>query len=275
MQTKSICFIGGGNMAQAIIFGLLKQGYPAAQITVCDPNTDKLTLFAQKGIQVVESTEISNQTAVRKSEVLLLAVKPQVLADVCHSLSAVNFTPKLVISIAAGISQARLSQLLPSAQHIVRVMPNTPALVSEGMSGLFAPTNLPIELKNFAQDLLAAVGKTCWVADEDQMHAITAGSGSSPAYFFLFMEAMQKALLAMNLDETTARLLVQQSALGAAKMVVENPELTISTLRENVTSKGGTTAAALAIFNQQNLQQTVQQAMHACVERSQQMEKLF
>lgn len=275
MQTKSICFIGGGNMAQAIIFGLLKQGYPATNITVCDPNIDKLNRFAQKGIQVVESNDISNQRAVKKSEVIFLAVKPQVLAEVCHSFSSVDFTDKLVISIAAGISQTRLSQLLPSAQHIIRVMPNTPALVSAGMSGLFAPANLPTELKHFAQDLLAAVGKTCWVEHEEDMHTVTAGSGSSPAYFFLFMEAMQKALVSMNLDETTARLLVQQSALGAAKMVVENPELAISTLRENVTSKGGTTAAALAIFNQQNLQQTVQQAMQACVERSQQMEKLF
>ncbi|WP_424404606.1 pyrroline-5-carboxylate reductase [Pasteurella sp. PK-2025] len=275
MQAKSICFIGGGNMAQAIIFGLLKQGYPPHQITVSDPNAAKRQIFAEKGINAIETSEANNQTAVQQSEVVLLAVKPQMIAEVCQALSAVDFSQKLVISIAAGVCVARLQSLLPTAQHIVRVMPNTPALVSEGMSGLFAQDNLTTEYKQFTQDLLNAVGKTCWVNNETDMHAITAGSGSSPAYFFLFMEAMQQALIQMNMDEDTARLLVQQSALGAAKMVIDNPDLPIATLRENVTSKGGTTAAALNVFNQQQLYNVVQQAMQACVERSQQMEKLF
>lgn len=274
MQAKSICFIGGGNMAQAIVFGLLKQHYQADKITVCDPNAEKLKLFAQKGVQIVE-TRLNQKSAVENAEVLLLAVKPQVLAEACQALSAVDFSKKLVISIAAGISITRLHALLPSAKQIVRVMPNTPALVSQGMSGLFAEADLISEFKQFTEDLLSAVGKTCWVDQESDMHSITAGSGSSPAYFFLFMEAMQQTLLNMNLDENTARLLVQQSALGAAKMVSENPDIPIATLRENVTSKGGTTAAALSVFNQQHLQDIVQQAMQACVERSQQMEKLF
>ncbi|MDP9500664.1 pyrroline-5-carboxylate reductase [Bisgaard Taxon 45] len=275
MQAKSICFIGGGNMAQAIIFGLLKQGYPAHQITVSDPHAVKRQTFAEKGINVIETSETNNQTAVQQSEVVLLAVKPQLIAEVCQQLSAVDFSQKLVISIAAGVSVAKLQSRLPSATHIVRVMPNTPALVSEGMSGLFAQQNVAPEYKQFTQDLLNAVGKTCWVSNETDMHAITAGSGSSPAYFFLLMEAMQHALSKMHIDEKTARLLVQQSALGAAKMVIDNPDLPIATLRENVTSKGGTTEAALTVFTQQQLHTTVQQAMQACVERSQQMEKLF
>lgn len=275
MQTKSICFIGGGNMAQAIIFGLLKQHYPTEQITVCDPNPEKRALFLEKGICALENTPAQIQSAVQHAEVILLAVKPQVMAEVCQSFQAIDFNHKLVISIAAGIAIARLHTLLPTARHIVRVMPNTPALVSEGMSGLFAPANVPIPLKQFAQDLLSAVGKTCWVTDEAAMHSITAGSGSSPAYFFFFMEAMQRTLIKMNLDPHTARLLVQQSALGAAKMVADNPDLSLTTLRENVTSKGGTTAAALDIFTQHDLSKTVQQAMEACVARSQQMEKLF
>ncbi|MGC6342607.1 pyrroline-5-carboxylate reductase [Bisgaard Taxon 45] len=275
MQAKSICFIGGGNMAQAIIFGLLKQGYPAHQITVSDPHAVKRQTFAEKGINVIETSETNNQTAVQQSEVVLLAVKPQLIAEVCQQLSAVDFSQKLVISIAAGVSVAKLQSRLPSATHIVRVMPNTPALVSEGMSGLFAQQNVAPEYKQFTQDLLNAVGKTCWVSNETDMHAITAGSGSSPAYFFLLMEAMQHALSEMHIDEKTARLLVQQSALGAAKMVIDNPDLPIATLRENVTSKGGTTEAALTVFTQQQLHTTVQQAMQACVERSQQMEKLF
>ena len=140
------------------------------------------------------------------------------------------------------------------------------SLIFKIKTGFTSPINLKIS---------CWLGETCWVENEDQMHAVTAASGSSPAYFFLFMEAMQKALLDMDLDETTARHLVQQSALGAAKMVIENPKLDLATLRQNVTSKGGTTAAAIHIFHQHELMETVQQAMQACVTRSQEMETLF
>ena len=271
MQHKSICFIGGGNMAQAIVFGLLKQGYPASLITVCDPNEEKRARFAQRGVQV--TTE--NVQAVMQAEVVLLAVKPQAAADVCAALSAVDFRDKLLISIMAAISTQRLTALLPSTSHIVRVMPNTPALVSEGMAGLFAPPAVSAEFKQFAESLLNAVGKTCWVQEEADMHAVTAASGSSPAYFFLLMEAMQNALLNMGLSEIQARELVQQSAFGAAKMTVENPQTSLATLRENVTSKGGTTAAALNVFYEHQFAETVKQAMQACVVRSKEMEKLF
>lgn len=271
MQHKSICFIGGGNMAQAIVFGLLNKGYTAEKITVCDPNEEKRALFSARGVGV--STD--NINAVQEADVIVLAVKPQVAGEVCRPLSAVNFADKLVISIMAAISIEKLTALLPTASQIVRVMPNTPALVSEGMSGLFAKSSLSSEYKSFAENLLKAVGKTCWVDNEQEMHAVTAASGSSPAYFFLFMEAMQNALLNMGLNEEQARLLVQQSALGAAKMTVENPQISFSTLRENVTSKGGTTAAALNLFNQRELAEIVEQAMQACVARSQEMETLF
>ncbi|WP_439294509.1 pyrroline-5-carboxylate reductase [Lonepinella sp. BR2882] len=271
MQQKSICFIGGGNMAQAIVFGLLKTGYPANLITVCDPNEDKRSLFTEK--KVLFSTD--NQTTVEKSDVMVLAVKPQVASDVCSALSVVDFSEKLVISIMAAISVEKITALLSNADNIVRVMPNTPALVSTGMSGLFARANVSMEYKQFAERLLQAVGQTCWVDNESDMHTVTAASGSSPAYFFLFMEAMQQALLKMGLSASQARLLVQQSALGAANMVVENPTVELATLRQNVTSKGGTTAAALNVFDEKQLGQIVEQAMLACVERSKEMEKLF
>lgn len=271
MQHKLITFIGGGNMALAIVFGLLKRGYPAQQIIVCDPNEERRALFAAQGTQV----SADNLTAVQRAEVVLLAVKPQVMAAVCAPLSAVDFSDKWVISIAAAISVQRLTALLPSARNLVRVMPNTPALVSEGMAGLFAAPSVSAECKAFAENLLNAVGKSSWVKRETDMHTVTAGSGSSPAYFFLLMESMQKTLMEMGLDEENARLLVQQSALGAAKMVTENPQLALSALRENVTSKGGTTAAALEVFNQQGFSRTVQRAMQACVARSQEMEELF
>jgi hypothetical protein len=137
MQQKLIAFIGGGNMAQAIVLGLLKQGYPADKIIVNDPNEEKRTFFAQYGVAV--STD--NEQSITQSQVVLFAVKPQVLADVCKPLSAVDFSDKLIISIAAGISTARLAELIPTAKSIVRVMPNTPALVGEGMAGLFADKN--------------------------------------------------------------------------------------------------------------------------------------
>lgn len=271
MQQKLISFIGGGNMAQAIVLGLLKQGYPAAQIIVNDPNEAKRAFFAKLGVQTAEN----NGESASHADVVLLAVKPQMMEEVCAPLSAVDFSDKLLISIAAGISTERLQHLIPSAKSIIRVMPNTPALVGEGMAGLFASKNTPDIDRTFAQDLLNAVGKTVWVNDESQMHAITAASGSSPAYFFLMLEAMQQALISMDMDENIARELVQQAMLGAAKMVVENPQTALSTLRENVTSKGGTTAAALDVFNEHQFNQTIAQAMQACVARSQEMETLF
>ena len=271
MQHKPIAFIGGGNMAQAIVFGLLKQAYPADKIIVCDPNEEKRELFAQKRVR----TSTDNVAAVAQAEVVVLAVKPQVLADVCAPLSAVDFSDKLLISIAAGISVARLIALLPTAQAVVRVMPNTPALVGEGMAGLFAAQNTSENDRTFAQDLLSAVGKTLWVASEEHMHAVTAASGSSPAYFFQFLEAMQQGLIEMGLSAENARELVQQAMLGSAKMVLENPQVDLSTLRQNVTSKGGTTAAALNVLNQHQFNDIVQQAMQACVARSKEMETLF
>ena len=267
MQQKLITFIGGGNMAQAIVLGLLKQGYPADKIIVNDPNEEKRAFF------VAVSTD--NEQSITQSQVVLFAVKPQVLADVCNPLNAVDFSDKLIISIAAGISTARLAELLPTAKSIVRVMPNTPALVGEGMAGLFADKNTPEIDRTFAEDLLSAVGKTTWMTNEAQMHAVTAASGSSPAYFFQFLEAMQQGLMEMGLDENQSRELVQQAMLGSAKLVIENPQTALSTLRENVTSKGGTTAAALNVFNQHQFNDIIKQAMQACVARSQEMEKLF
>ena len=271
MQHKLIAFIGGGNMAQAIVFGLLKQAYPADKIIVCDPNEEKRDLFAQKRVR----TSTDNIAAVAQAEVVLLAVKPQVLADVCTPLSAVDFSDKLLISIAAGISVKRLTVLLPTAQSVVRVMPNTPALVGEGMAGLFSAKNTSENDRTFAQDLLSAVGKTLWVASEEHMHAVTAASGSSPAYFFQCLEAMQQSLIDMGVSANNARELVQQAMLGSAKMVVENSQLDLSILRQNVTSKGGTTAAALNVLNQHQFNDIVQQAMQACVARSKEMETLF
>lgn len=187
----------------------------------------------------------------------------------------VDFSGKLVLSIAAGIQVSRFYQLLGDKLNIVRIMPNTPSLVGKGMSGLYAPAQVSRQDRDYTGDLMASVGKVCWVDDENGINGVIAAAGSAPAYFFLFMEAMQKEAERMGFDSQTARDLVQQAASGAAALVEANPDTPLGTLREQVTSKGGTTAEALRVFNERQLPETVAQAMQAAVSRAQEMEKLF
>ncbi|KYN25298.1 pyrroline-5-carboxylate reductase [Vibrio cidicii] len=272
MEQKKIAFIGAGNMVRAIVSGLVGNGYPATHITATAPSeTRRLPLEQEFGI----GTTADNLAAAREADVVVLSVKPQMMEEVCKPLQALDFQGKLVISIAAGISCQRLKQMLGTTQDLVRVMPNTPSQLGLGMSGLYAPDSLSDADKTFAQNLMQAVGKTCWVAQESAINNVIAAAGSAPAYFFLFMEAMQAEAMAQGFDKAAARLLVEQSALGAASMVVNNPDSELSTLRENVTSKGGTTAEAIRTFNDHQLSDIVAKAMRAAVERAQEMEKLF
>lgn len=271
MQQKKIAFIGGGNMARAIALGLLTKGYQADHIMICDHNENKRQAFAEKGIL---TTAVST-SAIEFAEVILLAVKPQNMQQTCQVFQQYDLQHKWLISIAAGINVETLQHYLPSAKQIVRVMPNTPALIGEGMSGLYANPNATADFKQYATALFNAIGQSCWVETEADINTIIAASASSPAYFFLFMEAMQKTAMAMGLDEQQSRLLVQQTALGAAQMVIKNPDLSLETLRQQVTSKGGTTAAAINVFQQHQLEQTITQAMQAAVARAEEMEKLF
>lgn len=274
MIHKKITFIGAGNMAGSIISGLVKDGYPTELICASDPaseNTQKLNhLYNIKQSQ-------DNKESADWAEVIVLAVKPQIMGVVCQSLAEqkIDFSNKLVISIAAGISVQRLHSLLGENTPVIRTMPNTPALLQKGMTGLFASPQVTAEGKQFAGDLMNAVGETVWVIDESMINAIIAASGSAPAYFFLFMEAMQNKAMEMGLNEQQARLLVQQSALGSSEMVKQNPDLSIAKLRENVTSKGGTTAEALRTFYELDLNETVAKAMQAAADRGAEMEKLF
>jgi len=274
MLQRKITFIGAGNMAGSIISGLVRSGYPADYICASEPNiSNTQTLAEQFAIRVSQDNSASADWA----EVIVLAVKPQIMADVCRALSSqgVDFNNKLVISIAAGISVQRLQFLLGENTAVIRTMPNTPALLQKGMTGLFASSQASQEDKTFAQEIMSAVGETVWVEEESMINAIIAASGSSPAYFFLFMEAMQEKAMEMGFDQEQARLLVLQSALGSAEMVRQNPHLKLSTLRENVTSKGGTTAQALTTFNELQLSETVAKAMQAAFDRGAEMEKLF
>ncbi|QLD32439.1 pyrroline-5-carboxylate reductase [Mannheimia varigena] len=270
MNSKKLAFIGTGNMAFAIIQGLLKSGYPASQIIACN----KSNLARREELQAVGiTTNFANREAVEQSEVVVLAVKPQMMAEVCAEFAEVDFSDKWVISVAAGVSVKRFEELLPRAKNIIRTMPNTPSLIGKGMTGLFAKKSVNSTACEFAEELMSAVGKCYWMEREEQINYIIAITGSSPAYFFRFMEAMQQSAMQMGFSEQDARLLVQSAALGAAKLVEANPAIPLSTLRENVTSKGGTTAKALEVFEQANLADTVDKAMWAAIYRAEEMEK--
>ncbi|AHF75833.1 Pyrroline-5-carboxylate reductase [Sodalis praecaptivus] len=273
MQQRKITFIGAGNMAQAIIAGLVDNGYPAHLITVCAPSATHRDALAERyGVQ----SSGDNLRGAREADVMVLAVKPQLIAQVCESLRPeVDFSGKLVLSIAAGVTVSRFYALLGEDIAIVRVMPNTPCLVGKGMSGLYAPPQTREEDRTFSAQLMGAVGKLCWLEQESDINGVIAAAGSAPAYFFLFMEAMQQQAQALGFDETTARTLVLQAAAGAAALAADAGDTPFATLRQNVTSKGGTTAAALQVFAQQELPRTVASAMQAAVARAEEMEKLF
>ncbi|HEY0211037.1 pyrroline-5-carboxylate reductase [Acerihabitans sp.] len=273
MQQRRITFIGAGNMAQAIVAGLVATGYPADLITVCAPSPDnRQRLAARLGVR--ESAD--NLAGASRAEVVVLAVKPQLMAEVCAQLrQGMDFSGKLVLSIAAGVNVSRFYALLGEPLTIVRIMPNTPSLIGKGMSGLYAPEQVGREDRDFTADLMTAVGKVCWVEEESGINGVIAAAGSAPAYFFLFMEAMQREAVRMGFDQETASLLVRQAAAGAAALADANAATPFATLRRNVTSKGGTTAAAVEVLEQHQLARTVADAMQAAVARAEEMEKLF
>ncbi|MBS9433670.1 pyrroline-5-carboxylate reductase [Photorhabdus hainanensis] len=273
MEERKITFIGAGNMAHAIIAGLVKGGYPAELINVCAPShTRRDALAKEYGV----NSGSDNIRYAQEADVVVLAVKPQVIADVCQPLQEkVDFSNKLVLSIASGISVARFDALLQDKLNIVRIMPNTPALIGQGLSGLFASEHVSQSDRDFTQALMNSVGKTYWVKDESGINDIIAVASSAPAYFFLFMESMQQEAERLGFDSQTAREIVLQTAIGSAALAASNVDLPFATLREQVTSKGGTTAEALRIFYEGRLPETVSNAMQAVIRRAQEMEKQF
>ncbi|MCR9000127.1 MULTISPECIES: pyrroline-5-carboxylate reductase [Rahnella] len=273
MQHRKISFIGAGNMAGAIISGLVESGYPAHLISVCAPSTTHRDALAEKyGVQ----SSSDNSGCAKEADVVVLSVKPQMMADVCKALQKdVDFSDKLVLSIAAGVSVARFCELLGENLNIVRIMPNTPSLVGKGMSGLYAPVQVSQADRDYSGELMTAVGKICWVDTEEGINHVIAAAGSAPAYFFLFMEAMQAEAQRLGFSAETARMLVEQAASGASALVATSPDTPLSQLRENVTSKGGTTFEALKVFTDRKLPEIVSEAMQAAIARAQEMEKLF
>lgn len=264
MSKPILAFIGAGNMANSIIGGLIAKGYPAANIIACDPVADSLqSLEASYGVR----TSTDNGSAARQSAVVILAVKPQVMKAVATQLQPHLAHGPVVISIAAAISTASLERWLGAQAAIVRCMPNTPALVQAGASGLFANRHTSAEQRDIAGEILSAVGIAIWLQREELIDAVTAVSGSGPAYFFLLMEAMIDAAEKQGLSRDTARQLTLQTALGAAKLA-QASDVGVDELRRRVTSPAGTTAAALQSLESGDLRGTVETAMRACARRS-------
>ena len=273
MEQRSIAFIGAGNMSKAIISGMVGNGYDADNIVASNPSPGKLTALKQAfGINTTQD----NHLAVQSAQVIVLAVKPQLMETVCQDLAEhCDLSNKLFISIAAGINSQRLLEMLGGTYALVRTMPNTPSALGKGMTGLYCDQSLSDNDRQFAADVMNSVGDIVWVEKESQIDGVIAAAGSSPAYFFLFLEAMQKEAINMGFDQQTARTLVQQAMLGAAEMVCHNQQLELSELRAQVTSKGGTTAKAIECFQQHGLEDTVAKAMQAAVKRAQEMSELF
>jgi len=264
-MNNKICFIGGGNMASSLVGGLVNNGYTPSLVTVTDPDAEKLDQLSK---QFSINTTSNNADAVEDSDVIVLAVKPQVLNEVCTSIkNHISNKSPLIISIAAGIRSTDIDRWLGDNNAIVRCMPNTPSLIQAGATGLYANAQTSEDQKKVADTILSSAGITLWVNEESLLDAVTAVSGSGPAYFFLFMEAMQEAGKKLGLDEATAGQLARQTALGAARMALEGED-DPATLRSKVTSKGGTTAAAIASFEENNFSQIIQQALTAARDRA-------
>jgi len=262
---RRLAFIGGGNMAAALIGGLTKRGLPAAHIVVADPSPDQLQrLVRDYGVTVAAD----NSAAARGAEAVILAVKPQQMRAVATGLAPELAAMRpLIISVAAGIPHAALVRWLGPQIPVVRTMPNRPALNGFGATGLFAPGSVGAANRALAEMIMGAVSATVWVEHESQMDTVTALSGSGPAYFFLFMEALEAAAHDRGLPTDVAHRLTLETAFGAAQMARHSTE-SLAVLREQVTSKGGTTAAALEVLDAAGLHAIVAHAVAAADRRS-------
>jgi len=270
MNNPTIAFIGAGNMATALIGGLIADGTDPQTIIAADPDGERLqALAAGTGIRTLQE----NAAAVAQADVVVLAVKPQVLEAVARDLAdAVQQHHPLVLSIAAGVRSDTLQHWLGGQVALVRSMPNTPAMLQAGATGLFATADVNEQQRDQAEKVMRAVGLTIWVEHEDLMDAVTALSGSGPAYLFLVIEAMESAAIGLGLPAETARLLTLQTALGAARMAMESQD-DPATLRQRVTSPGGTTERALDRLEEDGLRELFRHALTAARDRSRELSR--
>jgi pyrroline-5-carboxylate reductase len=265
MRQLHIAFVGGGNMAEALIAGLRRAGHASENICVAEPQQERRAFLAEK---YAIAAFADNALAAAGADVLVLAVKPQQMADVVRNLSAHLQPDASLISIAAGVTTASLRQWLCADANLIRVMPNTPAMIGAGMSVLFSEAGPEHQAR--AEYVMRACGETARVEDEKQMHAVTAVSGSGPAYFFLLAEIMQAAGAKLGLTEDLAARLALQTAYGAGKMLIESSH-SAPDLRHQVTSPGGATQAALDKMYEMGLPAAVREGIVAACKRSEQM----
>ena len=273
LKDLRVALIGGGNMGRGLIGGLIARGLPAAQITVADLHEAGLAVLARDfGV----ATTPDNAVALRGAQVAVLAVKPQQMAPVVTALRPALAAGKpLLLSVAAGIRALDLARWAGPGIAVVRAMPNRPALVGAGASGLYADAGVTPAQRDLAALVMAATGLAVWVDDEQQLDVVTALSGSGPAYFFLLAELMAEAAVARGLAPTVARQLAAQTLAGAGQLVAAEPDADLARMRAEVTSKGGTTEAALAQFAACRLNETVRIAMDAAAQRSCELAELF
>ena len=265
-----IVFLGGGNMANALIGGMVKQGFVAGDIDVIDPGTEaRARLAATYAVNCHESAK----TVPAAPDILVLAVKPQQMKDAVAPLVG-KLGNALVISIAAGLDMAALSRWLGGHRQIVRCMPNTPALIGAGITGLCALPEVSTEQRAAADRVLRAVGTTVWIDEEAKIDGVTAISGSGPAYVFLFIEALQQAAAELGFTPEQGRQLAIETVQGAAALAAQSTE-PASTLRERVTSKGGTTEAALKVMAERGVREGIVAGCHAAAARGSELGKIL
>jgi pyrroline-5-carboxylate reductase len=270
VDTTRIAFIGGGNMARSLIGGLLRTGMSAQHIAASEPNAELRESLSR---DFAIAAHASNEDATRDASVLVLAVKPQVMKTVCSGLrETVQSTYPLIVSIAAGITSDQIERWLGGDVAIVRCMPNTPALIGAGATGLYANARVSAGQRARAQDIVDAVGLSRWIDDESSIDTVTALSGSGPAYFFLLVEALEDAAVAQGLPRETARELAAQTCLGAGRMLRES-DVAPAELRRRVTSPGGTTQAALESFAADKFADIVARAVAAARKRGGELSK--
>ncbi|HWA67487.1 MAG TPA: pyrroline-5-carboxylate reductase [Mycobacteriales bacterium] len=264
-MASTVAFLGAGKMGEALISGLLRSGYDADDVVFVERYDDRAAYVAEQ--YGIARHDVAG--ALGRADTLLVAVKPAETTALLDEVSTLGAAGKLVISIVAGLSCATLEQHLPAGTALVRVMPNTPALVNEAMSAVAPGTNAGEEHLARAEALLATVGKVIRV-DEDHLDAVTAVSGSGPAYFFYVVESMVAAGVALGLDKDVAQDLAIQTVTGAAAMMRDSGD-DPTTLRENVTSPNGTTAAAIRTFDEMGIRQAIAAGMQACRDRSREL----
>ena len=268
MENKTVIgFIGAGNMAYALIKGLLNNGFDANQINISDPNEE---LLRNRESELKVTTYSDNTSLLSNSDIIFFAVKPQVLSSVCLELKGVVKSKHLFVSIVAGIRSSDINRWLGGNFALIRTMPNTPALFQTGVTGLFANELVNNEQKSLVSSILSSVGECFWVNEEKLIDAITAISGSGPAYFFLLMESMKQAGMALGLDEETANSLSIQTAYGASLMANKTGKDS-RTLRTEVTSPNGTTQSAIESFQDQNFEGIVANATRAAYDRAREL----